>query len=105
MSKFAIVAVLVVACLGACTWVKPTPEGAQVSVASADSVSGCKRLGNVNVSVKDDMGRVKRKDEKVAGELETLARNEGAVMGGDTVVSQSKISDGRQTFAVYKCGT
>ena len=41
---------------------------------------------------------------KVAGELATLARNSAAQLGGDTVVATSEITDGSQTFAVYRCG-
>jgi hypothetical protein len=40
---------------------------------------------------------------KVAGELEALARNEAALMGGDTVVAELPVKDGRQVFGVYRC--
>lgn len=87
----------------ACTWVKPTEAGANVQISSADAVADCERLGKVNVSVKDRIGRVNRKETKVETELGTLARNEGAVMGGNTVVAESGVEDGRQEFGVYDC--
>lgn len=89
----------------ACTWVKPTPEGREVRVATIDAVARCTRLGKVNVSLKHKMGRVERKPGKVATELKTLARNEGAAMGGDVVVAQGAPSEGRQEFGVYDCST
>ena len=99
-----IIAILMLALLCACTWVKPTAEGAKVNVAAADAVSACENLGKVSVSLKHEVARVERSAEKVAGELETLARNEGALMGGDTVSPQSKVTEGRQEFGVYRCG-
>jgi hypothetical protein len=90
--------------LNACTWVKTTPEGESVRVASADAVSGCERKGKVTVSVKNRVSGVERKPTKVATELATLARNEGALLGGDTVVAETAVADGRQVFGVYRCG-
>ena len=102
MKQLAVVA-LAAAFLAACTWVKPTPEGAAVRVASASETRECVKLGKVNVSVKHNVARMERKPEKVATELETLARNEAAEMDGDTVVAQGKAVDGRQGFGVYRC--
>ncbi len=99
-----LVAILLLVQLGACTWVQPTPEGQKVTVGTADSVAACKRLGKVTVSVKSRVGGVERKPGKVAGELATLARNEGATMGGDTVVAESEDLNGSQVFGVYQCG-
>lgn len=89
--------------LTACSWVKLTPEGREVQVARAGEVGNCTKLGKINVSLKHKVGRVERKQDKVAVELTTLGKNEGAAMGGDTIVAQSKISDGRQEFGVYDC--
>lgn len=94
---------LVIVTLAACTWVKTTPEGEGVQIATMQQTRDCEKLGDVNVSLKHKVGRVERKPEKVATELETLARNEGALMGGNTVAPVSKSSDGRQTFGVFNC--
>jgi hypothetical protein len=32
-----------------------------------------------------------------------LARNEGAGLGGDTVVAETHVSEGSQVFGVYDC--
>ena len=89
----------------ACTWVKSTPEGQQVRVAQKSEIGAwCERKGEVASILKSRIAGVERSPTKVAGELETLARNEGALMGGDTVVAESEIKDGRQLFGVYRCG-
>ena len=64
----AVALVVLTSLLNACTWVKTTPEGDSVRVASADAVSGC-----------------------------------GALLGGDTVVAETAVADGRQVFGVYRC--
>lgn len=86
-----------------CTWVKMTPEGEKVRVLSADEISRCKKLGQTEVSLKNDVAGFKRGEEKVKKELETLARNSAANMDGDTVVPITDIEDGKQSFAVYRC--
>lgn len=103
MNKPAVTALFFAAALSACTWVKVTPEGENVRVADAAAVASCTRLGSVKVSLKHKLGRIERKPEKVASELETLGRNEAAVMGGDVVVAQSPVTEGRQEFAVFDC--
>jgi len=89
--------------LAACTWVKTTPEGETVRVAQASEVGNCVRKGQVDSSLKSKIGPFERKASKVALELETLARNEAALMGGNTVVAESGVKDGRQEFGVYSC--
>ena len=46
---------------------------------------------------------VPRGSEKVQDELVDLARNEAGVMGGNAIVADSSIEDGRQRFVVYSC--
>lgn len=105
MNKFNMVLSVAVcaAALHACTWVKTTPEGQGVRLAAAAEVIACERKGKVTVSVKSRVSGVERKPTKVATELATLARNEGALLGGDTVVAESPMADGRQVFGVYLC--
>lgn len=105
MNRFVLLAGLASGlCLAsACTWVKPTPAGEGVQVATADAVAACERKGKVTVSLKSRVGGVERKPTKVATELATLARNEGGLLGGDTVVAESDVMEGRQVFGVYKC--
>jgi hypothetical protein len=54
---------------------------------------------------KSDVAYIDRNREKVATELETLARNAAASMGGDTVVPETVVSEqGEQSFGIYRCG-
>jgi hypothetical protein len=101
--RFAATVAGAVALLGACTWVKTTPEGESVRVASAAEVTDCDRKGKVTVSLRSRVAGVERKPTKVAQELATLARNEGAGLGGDTVVAETHVSEGSQVFGVYDC--
>jgi hypothetical protein len=105
--KYILAAAMLVVLAGgqnACTWVKTTPEGESVRVAYADAVGDCVRKGKVTVSVKSRVSGVERKPTKVATELVALARNEGALLGGNTVAAETEVAEGRQTFGVYQCG-
>ena len=89
--------------LSSCAWVKVTPNGVGVRlVQSARSVEPCKKLGTVNTKVVNKVV-FSRDMEKVAGELADLARNEAALMGGDTIIPISEIIEGRRSFGVYQC--
>ena len=101
--KIAIALATLVALLHACTWVKTTPDGAKVRVAQASEVGNCASKGEVTASLKSRVGAFERKPGKVAGELEALARNEAATMGGDTIVAKSLVNEGRQSFDVFSC--
>jgi hypothetical protein len=94
---------LIASLLMACTWVELTPEAEEVRVVEAVDVAKCKMVGLTTVSVKPDVGFVKRSPEKIKTELETLARNEAIKLKGDTLVEATAIQDGEQTFKVYKC--
>lgn len=94
---------LITMLVASCTWVKLTPEGEKVRVLSVDEVSSCKKLGKTTTTLKDKIAGVKRNKSKVEKEMQALARNSAADMGGDTVVPVTEIQDGRQTFHVYKC--
>jgi hypothetical protein len=89
--------------LAACTWVKLTSEGEAVTVMSSAGPA-CKKLGSTKSIGRSEVASVDRNEEKVATELETLARNQAAGMGGNTIVPAGPVSaDGQRTYAVYKC--
>ena len=93
---------LVVLLVSACSWVKMTPEGEQVTVAKAAHVANCKFAGTTTVSVK--ARTVGERDAgKVKTELETLARNEASKLNGDTIVPVTEVKNGEQVFKVYQC--
>ncbi|MHB8789706.1 MAG: DUF4156 domain-containing protein [Desulfobulbaceae bacterium] len=102
--KFLATAVLGIFLISGCTWVKPTPGGDQVRVASSPTeVAGCKELGKTTVSLLDKVGYFDRDQKKVADELFILGRNSAAEMGGDTILPVSDIFQGERRFAVYRC--
>ena len=89
--------------LSSCAWVEVTSKGEGVRwVQSVKAVEPCRKLGRVNTKVVSQVV-FNRDTEKVAGELADLARNEAALMGGDTIIAVSEINDGRRSFDVYQC--
>ncbi len=89
--------------LSSCTWVKVTSKGEGVRlVQSARAVQPCKKLGRVQTKVVSKIV-FNRDSEKVADELADLARNEAALIHGDTIVPVSQINEGRRSFDVYQC--
>ena len=88
--------------LSGCATLKLSEGGEKVRVLDPAEVSSCRNLGRTNASV---TARVvfDRPADAVAEELETVARNSAASMGGDTIVPLTVIEEGKQTFVVYKC--
>ena len=89
--------------LSACTWVPLSDAGARVQLRSLDQARACEQKSRVTVSVKDKVAGLTRNEDKMRGELETLARNEAARVGGNAVVAESEPTDGRQVFLIYHC--
>lgn len=89
--------------LASCTWVDLTESGENVAVV-AELAENCERLGSSDTVTQRDIGFIDRNGDKVRSELETLARNAAARMGGDTVIAETEISEnGEQRFGVYRC--
>lgn len=86
-----------------CTWVKLTNEGEKVYVVQASELTGCTRIGTTQATGKERIGILERNQEVVAEELEALARNSAARMGGDTIVADGPVTDGHRTYVVYDC--
>jgi hypothetical protein len=104
MTKTEWILVLLVGTLSACTWVKLSDAGRNVRLVSYDQIDQCKKLGKATVSVLDKVGFISRSEDKVEEELQTLARNSAAEMGGDTMAAAGAVSRGEQPFDVYQCG-
>ena len=86
-----------------CTYVKPTEQAVSVRVGTAEDVVNCKRLGQTAVQTLARVAGMPRYESSIQDELNTLARNSGANMGGDTVVPAGPQKDGNQTFVIYRC--
>lgn len=86
-----------------CTWVDLSEDGTQVQLVSSERAKQCELLGSTTVSVLDNVGPVARKKSKVREELERLAKNEAALMEGNALTSTTDVSNGMQSFDVYRC--
>ncbi len=102
MHRLLIVMALQVSLLGACTWIKLTEGGTNVSQASEADVVNCQKVGIVSAHTRDQVV-VNRSDSKVREELLVLARNEAARLGGDSIVPMGPQREGEQDFTAYKC--
>lgn len=86
-----------------CTWVDPIAGASSVTLVQPAHVTNCKSIGTTTSQVKAKVGIINRNDEKVAGELLTLAQNSAVEVGGDTLVAEGAPSEGTQKFRIYKC--
>ena len=89
--------------LAGCATVDLTPEGEKIRVLAPGEVSSCRELGKTNTSVTAKALGIPRPPETIKKELESIARNSASSMGGDTIVPLTVITDGKQSFVVYKC--
>jgi len=87
---------------GACTWVHMAPGASAVRVVSA-APGNCEARGEVEVSVKNNVGFYHRNPRKVRDELETLARNEAPGIQADTLAPVSEPIQGTQRFSAWRC--
>lgn len=88
--------------LSACSGLQLNEGGEKVRVLEPGDISSCKNMGRTNSSVTARVV-VERPADTIAKELEIVARNSAARMGGDTIVPLTVIEEGQQTFVVYKC--
>lgn len=86
-----------------CAFVKLNPQAEDVLVLKPYQVRECEQLRRSTSQVLDKIWFVNRNQEKMAEELATLARNTAAELGGNAVVADSPIEQGRQRFIVYNC--
>jgi hypothetical protein len=89
--------------VSSCATIELSTGGEKVRVLAPDEVSSCKKLGQTNTSVTDNIVGVKRPIEALERELAIIARNSADNMGGDTIVPLTVIEGGKQSFVVYKC--
>lgn len=94
---------MALAVLTGCTWVQLTAEGEGVRLAVASEVTACQRVGTTTATTRSRVAIADRGSAKVQDELVTLARNEAGSMGGNTIVADGTITEGRQRFIVYRC--
>lgn len=104
MRKLFIFSLLAIAAVSCSSWVQLTSAGAEVQLATPAEVTACTRLGSSRANVLDQVAFIQRGTQRLQDELITLARNEAGDMGGNRIVAESTITEGTQTFGVYRCG-
>lgn len=92
-----------VTALWGCTWVSLDAGGRGVRVIDSGQSEACVKRGEIEVSVRDQVGLLERNPMKVRDELETLARNEAATMSADSVQALGEPLNGEQRFAALAC--
>ncbi|MEJ2361706.1 MAG: DUF4156 domain-containing protein [Gammaproteobacteria bacterium] len=98
-----LIVIATVLVIAGCSWVKLTPGGEKVRILTRPEVANCKKLGKTNVSVTDKVIGLQRNQKAIQENLNVLARNAAAGMGGDSIVPENPPKAGVQTFAVYRC--
>jgi len=95
--------VLIASLLSSCTWVRVTPEGQNVRLLTQSQVAACQRIGTTTSTTTSKVIVIPRGSESVQTELVDLARNEAGLMGGNAIVADGTVIEGRQRFIVYGC--
>lgn len=86
-----------------CTWVEVNNSGKMVDIVSERHIQHCQKVGSLDVDTKASLLGIQRQQQKVLTELETLARNEAANIGADTLVAIDRPIEGAQTYHAYRC--
>ncbi len=94
---------LTTALLTGCAFVEPDARGRQVEVAYFEVPPECRLLGEVSVHVPHRIAGIDRSEVRVRDELESLARNEAADLGADTIQPIAEPERGRQSFRAFRC--
>lgn len=97
-----VVAIVAIALLAGCTFVRMAPGAAQVRVV-ASAPAGCEKRGEIEVSVRDSLPFHERNPRRVRDELEVLARNEAPGLGADTLHPLAPPSSDEQRFIAWRC--
>ncbi|UZE96689.1 DUF4156 domain-containing protein [Alkalimarinus alittae] len=102
-SKLLISLPLLASIISGCSFVQLKPNADTVKTLTAEQVANCKSVGTVTTKVIDEVMFISRNEEKMASELEVLARNEAIKSDANAIVPISEIEEGQRTFRVYLC--
>lgn len=106
MSRLAVACLFAAALTGGCSWVTPSPEAVnkKIAVVNGADVANCKLTSRVDLSVPEKLGTLQRVPEDMQKDLQTLAMNQAASAGDDTVAPLTNQVGGKQTWGLYACG-
>ena len=88
-------------CISACTWIEPTKESLEVILVKPGTISD--KLGTTYVTVTHKIGILTRDEKAVTEDLITVAKNNAAKEGGDSIVARGENIEGKMSFDIYKC--
>lgn len=95
--------ILITVLLGACSWVDLQPQAEDILVLKPYQAKECEQVRRTTSQVLDKIWFVNRNQEKMEEELATLARNTAAELGGNAIMADSEIKEGKQTFVILNC--
>ena len=101
LRHFALFMIIIV--ISACTWIEPTKESLNVILVKPGNVSNCQKLGTTLVTVTHKVGILTRDEKAVTEDLITVAKNNAAKKGGDSIVARGENVEGKMGFDIYKC--
>ncbi|MFZ5602351.1 MAG: DUF4156 domain-containing protein [Pseudomonadota bacterium] len=103
MNKRLVVPLLGTLFLSACNFVKLAPNAADVLVLKPYQARECEQLRRTTSQVMSKVWFVSRNEDSMAEELTILAKNTAVEIGGNAVVPDSAIAEGKQRFIIYNC--
>ena len=103
MNRIILLSSLLVIFCSCNSWVQVTNAGESVRLASGNEIANCQRIGSTQAQTLSRLVVVERGGERLQDELIRLARNEAGDLGGNVIVPESVIEEGRQSFGVYRC--
>lgn len=98
-----ILVVLVFLGLQGCVWVDLKPQAQKVRILNSAEVAQCKAIAQVTANTTDKIGFIARDRDSVQEEVNLLARNHAADLGGDSLLPAGPMLEGQQKFKVYRC--
>ncbi len=103
INKLKILLLCAITLLTACSFVDLDPQAKDIVVQNdSDALKNCESLGNISVSVWSK-AETFQSQKTVEDQLDTLAKNQAASLGGNTIKASSEINNGQRTYNVYKC--
>ena len=103
MRRIFLLSTFIVFISGCNSWVQVTNEGESVRLSTSRDVANCQRIGLAQAQTLSRLVLVERGGERLQEELTRIARNEAGDMGGNVIIPESIIEEGRQSFGVYRC--
>ena len=103
MIKRMIVPVVGTLMMSGCSFVNLNPNAQDVVLLKPYQARECDQLRRSTSQVLSKIWFINRNKDAMEDELVILAKNTAADLGGNAVVPDSEIVDGKQSFIIYNC--